>query len=105
MRAYLSKDGKSLLGWMVSIVGLVCLMGSSENAKAEPWLSTRYAQNCAGCHAPGRKNVPVTYRRCSLNCQGCHVNPSGGGLRSQYGKWNEERWLKSFRTDFLANAK
>lgn len=77
----------------------------SQPAQAEPWLSTRFAQNCAGCHAPGRKNVPTAYRRCSLNCQGCHINPSGGGMRSQYGKWNEERWLRSFRTDALANQK
>jgi hypothetical protein len=65
--------------------------------KAEPWLSTRFAQNCAGCHAPGRKNLPPIDRRCTLSCQGCHVNPNGGGLRSFYGKWNENYWLKSFR--------
>jgi len=65
-------------------------------AHAEPWVSTRYAQNCAGCHSPGRKNLPVTQRRCTLACQGCHVNPNGGGLRSYYGKWNEDRWLRSF---------
>lgn len=65
--------------------------------QAEPWLGTRFAQNCAGCHAPGRKNLPPVLRRCSLSCQGCHVNPNGGGLRSFYGKWNENRWLRSGR--------
>ena len=64
--------------------------------RAEPWLSTRFAQNCAGCHAPGRVNVPPSERRCSLSCQGCHVSPNGGGMRSYYGKWNENRWLRSF---------
>ncbi|MEO0335361.1 MAG: hypothetical protein AAF202_03150 [Pseudomonadota bacterium] len=65
---------------------------------AEPWISNRFAQNCAGCHAPGRVNRPAVGRRCSLSCQGCHVNPQGGGLRNQYGKWNSQRWLRSFRS-------
>ncbi|RME17410.1 MAG: hypothetical protein D6797_02570, partial [Bdellovibrio sp.] len=65
--------------------------------KAEPWISNRFAQNCAACHSPSRRNRPVKERRCTLACQGCHVNPNGGGLRNQYGLWNQQRWLKSFR--------
>ncbi|WP_132318633.1 hypothetical protein [Pseudobacteriovorax antillogorgiicola] len=72
---------------------------------AEPWLGTRFAQNCSGCHAPGRKNLPPVLRRCSLSCQGCHVNPNGGGLRSFYGKWNENYWLRSFRVKRLKQPK
>ena len=70
-------------------------LSSSSLSYSEPWISTRYAQNCAGCHAPGRENLPAKDRRCSLSCQGCHVSPNGGGLRSFYGKWTEDRWLRS----------
>ena len=62
-----------------------------ESVFSEPWLSNRYAQNCSGCHAPGRKNLPFSHRRCTLSCQACHVNPNGGGMRNFYGKWTTQR--------------
>lgn len=81
---------------MLKLFTLICITLFQGIAHAEPWLSTRYAQNCAACHAPGRINLPPADRRCSLSCQGCHVNPNGGGLRSYYGKWNEDRVLRSW---------
>lgn len=68
---------------------------------AEPWIANRFAQNCASCHAPGRLNRESLDRRCTLTCQGCHVSPQGGGMRNQYGVWNQKHWLRSFKTGFL----
>ena len=68
-------------------------------------MASRFAQNCTACHSPGRVNVPeVKNKRCSFSCKSCHTNPNGGGLRNYYGKWNEERWLRSlFFADYKLN--
>lgn len=84
---------------------MLSLFFLSEGVKAEPWLANRFAQNCAACHAPGRLNRKPSKRRCTLSCQGCHVNPNGGGLRNAYGKWNEERWVRSFYSKLAWNKK
>ncbi len=84
---------------------VVAMTAMMPNLIAEPWLAIRYSQNCAGCHAPGRKNVEAIDRRCSLSCQGCHVSPSGGGMRNHYGKWNEDKWLASFKSSKLGHSK
>lgn len=44
-------------------------------------------------------------RRCTLACQGCHVSPNGGGMRSAYGKWTQERWLRTFLIEGLMTNK
>lgn len=100
----------TLLVRVVIFLALLVLSGSGiisgGRAVAEPWLGNRFAQNCSGCHAPGRKNfAEASRRRCTLACQGCHVSPNGSGLRSQYGKWTEDRWLRTFRLDALAHKK
>lgn len=57
------------------------------SAEATPLLALREADNCAGCHNPGRSQKPFFERRCSLDCQGCHIDPGGGGARNQWGAY------------------
>lgn len=62
-------------------------------ALATPLLALREAQNCGGCHKPGRSQRPFFERRCSLDCQGCHVDPTGGGPRNQWGYYYSQDQL------------
>ncbi len=58
---------------------------ASPSAQATPLIALREAQNCGGCHNPGRSQRPYLERRCTLDCQGCHADPTGGGARNQWG--------------------
>lgn len=70
-------------------IGLVALLGliSFAPLSATPTLALKEAQNCQGCHSPGRSQLPVLERRCTLDCQGCHIDPSGAGARNAWGKY------------------
>lgn len=60
---------------------------------ATPLIALREAQNCGGCHKPGRSQRPVLERRCTLDCQGCHIQPDGGGARNQWGRYYSDDQL------------
>lgn len=61
-----------------------------------PLLALKEAQNCQGCHNPGRGQRPVLERRCTLDCQGCHIDPSGAGGRNQWGYYYSQDQLALF---------
>ncbi|MEK6553900.1 MAG: hypothetical protein AABZ31_01570, partial [Bdellovibrionota bacterium] len=78
-----------------SLVLFSLMIFTAYEAWSEPWMMNRFAENCAACHSPGRRDVANRDRRCTLTCQGCHTSPSGGGLRNQHGMWLQQRWLRS----------
>jgi hypothetical protein len=63
---------------------------------ATPLLAIKEANNCQGCHNPGRSQRPPLERRCTLDCQGCHVDPSGAGPRNQWGYYYSQDQLATF---------
>ena len=62
---------------------------------ATPLLALKEANNCQGCHNPGRGQRPVLERRCTLDCQGCHVDPAGAGPRNQWGYYYSQDQLST----------
>lgn len=69
------------------LVILCALFGAHPSSWATPLIALREAQNCGGCHKPGRGQRPLLERRCTLDCQGCHIDPAGGGARNQWGSY------------------
>ena len=79
--------------WVVTTL-LLCL-GHGSKAHATPLIALREANNCGGCHLPGRGQRPVLDRRCTLDCQGCHIDPAGAGPRNQWGYYYAQDQLSS----------
>ena len=76
-----------LLVWVVLLAPM---------ALGTPLIALREANNCGGCHRPGRAQRPVLDRRCTLDCQGCHVDPAGAGPRNQWGYYYEQDQASMF---------
>ncbi len=76
---------------LASAIWLSCL--SAAPVFATPLLALLEAENCGGCHNPGRSQRPVLDRRCTLDCQGCHADPAGGGMRNQWGYYYSQDQL------------
>ena len=74
---------KMVLTFVLTSLHLLLLGAFSTNAT--PLIALKEADNCGGCHTPGRSQRPVLERRCTLDCQGCHVDPTGAGPRNQWG--------------------
>ncbi len=68
-----------------------------QTLQATPLLALKEAENCAGCHNPGRSQRPVLERRCTLDCQGCHVDPAGAGPRNQWGYYYSQDQLAAVK--------
>ncbi len=84
---------------MKSLWLIIFCLSFGVKALATPLIALREAQNCGGCHKPGRGQRPVLERRCTLDCQGCHISPDGGGARNAWGTYylQDQLALVNFR--------
>lgn len=78
---------------LIPLLFVILATGSSQISLATPMHAIKEANNCGGCHNPGRAQRPLLWRRCSLDCMGCHVDPNGGGPRNQWGKYYSQDQL------------
>lgn len=84
---------RRLLPWLAAFA--VYVAPFVERAQATPLIALKEANNCQGCHNPGRSQRPVLERRCTLDCAGCHIDPSGAGPRNQWGYYYSQDQLAS----------
>ena len=75
---------------ILSVVLAAASLLSPEVAVATPFYAMNSANTCDTCHVEpiDWANPPTALEReCTLDCQSCHVSPSGGGMRTQMGKY------------------
>lgn len=74
---------------------LIWLLGGISAAEATPYYSIGSGSTCNTCHIEplNWKNPAIKDRRCTLDCKGCHISPTGGGLRTPFGRFYGEETL------------
>lgn len=75
---------------------IALLLSAVTPAFGTPILALKEAENCQGCHKPGRSQRPFFERRCTLDCQGCHVDPAGAGPRNAWGYYYSQAEMNTF---------
>jgi len=80
-------------GCIIAISICMTWIACSSSVSATPMIALKESQNCAGCHKPGRSELPVLERRCTLDCVGCHIDPAGGGARNAWGNYYQNDQL------------
>jgi hypothetical protein len=72
----------------LGLAGALTLL-SAVAASALPEFTVEASRSCSNCHVAPHDwpNPDVRYRKCTLNCNGCHVNPTGGGMRHEAGRF------------------